>query len=285
MVLANAEFPANYYPWYALLGRGVKVRAIPLDEDGRIPLERLIGAFDRRTRVVAVSSVQFTNGFRTDLAALGQACRQRGIYLSVDAVQEIGCIPMNVRDQHIDFLQAGSHKWLFGPIGTGFLYCRRELLDELDVAFVGHDSMVERAQYLPYAWELKSTASRFEPGVQNHSGLAGLDAALDLLDNLGVATIWRRVKHLTDYLVNRLVEIDCAVLSPRGPGEASGIVLFQHSRVPAGELVRILEQERILTSERSGGVRVGPAFYNNHEDIDRLISVVERATGGIRALQ
>jgi cysteine desulfurase/selenocysteine lyase len=274
VIVPAVEFPANYYPWYNLRSRGVAVRTVPERSDGTIAVEDILSAIGPRTKLIAISSVQFTNGFRSDLRALAARAHEHGVWLSVDAVQEVGCIPMDVAETGVDFLQSASHKWLLGPIGTGFMFVRHELIDELDVSFVGHDSMVERKEYLPYAWEPWPDARRFEAGVHNHGGLAGLNAAIDLLTDIGIADIAERVRSLTDYLVTCLRDANCQILSPLHDSARSGIILFAHPSIGSVELVARLEAAGVLTSERSGGVRVGPAFYNDERDIDRLMAAI-----------
>ena len=118
VVITNAEFPANVYPWQALRPHGVQVRMV-LEEDGRIPLERVMETIDNRTRVVSISSVQFASGFRTDLATLGEYCQSKGVFLCVDAIQSLGAFPIDVQAMKIDFLAADGHKWLCAPEGAG----------------------------------------------------------------------------------------------------------------------------------------------------------------------
>ena len=114
VVITNVEFPANVYPWEALRAHGVQVRMV-LEEDGRIPLERMIEAIDNRTRVVSISSVQFASGYRTDLATLGEYCQSKGVFFCVDAIQSLGAFPIEVKAMNIDFLAADGHKWLCAP--------------------------------------------------------------------------------------------------------------------------------------------------------------------------
>ncbi|MHC4065403.1 MAG: aminotransferase class V-fold PLP-dependent enzyme [Planctomycetota bacterium] len=116
IVTTNVEFPANIYPWQALQSRGVQLNLV-LDEDGRIPMAKLIEAINSRTRLVTISSVQFASGFRTDLATLGEYCASKGVLLCVDAIQSVGAMPIDVKAMNIDFLSADGHKWMCGPEG------------------------------------------------------------------------------------------------------------------------------------------------------------------------
>ena len=121
---------ANQYPWMNLAQRGVEVRAIP-SRGSRILIDDLRDATDARTRVLTVSAVEFASGFRHDLDALGELCRQRGVFFFVDAIQGLGVFPIDVSKTPIDALSADGHKWLLGPEGAGIGYIRREWVERL----------------------------------------------------------------------------------------------------------------------------------------------------------
>jgi selenocysteine lyase/cysteine desulfurase len=278
VVMPEVEFPANYFPWANLVNRGVSLKLVPA-HGGTVPVEDLLGAIDPSTRVVALSSVQFSNGYRSDLRRIGTHCRERGVLLSVDAIQELGALPMDVEAQCIDFLHAGTYKWILGP-KLGIFYCRRDLIDRVRVTFVGHSSMaegfdgVERADFLPYEWDLWPSARRFESGSPDYGLAYGLDAALQLLLEVGPEAIGRRILALTDYAIEGLRDRGCEVLSPLGAGERSGIVLFRSPRTSAAEVVQRFTQHRIRTVPRAGAVRICPHFYNTEEELDRVFALL-----------
>jgi selenocysteine lyase/cysteine desulfurase len=276
VVTTALEFPANIYPWLNLERSGVDVRIVP-SVDWGVPFEDIAEAVDARTRVVAVSWVTFSNGFRFDLARLGEFCRARDIYLVVDAIQGLGCVPLDVHDAQIDFLAAAAHKWMLSPYGTGCFYCRRDLIDQLQLSQVGQNSVIPTENYLTYRYVPKPDASRFEPGVPNFGAIAGLDASLSLLAEAGSARIWEQVLATTTRLANGLRVAGYQVISPRGPTEASGIVSFMAADPGATQRVfDQLEEEGIIVSLREGAVRVAPHFYNTHEEIDALLACLPR---------
>lgn len=271
VVTTALEFPANIYPWLNLERLGVDVRIVPAVE-WRVGFEDIAEAVDARTRVIAVSWVTFSNGFRFDLARLGEFCRSRGIFLVVDAIQGMGCVPLDVRDAQVDFLAAAAHKWMLSPYGTGCFYCRRELIDRLQLSQVGQNSVVPTENYLTYRYVPKQDASRFEPGVPNFGAIAGLAASLDLLAEAGSQRIWEQVSATTSHLVAGLLTAGYDVISPRGQSEGSGIVSFvgKNPEVTQRAFER-LEAEEIIVSLREGAVRVAPHFYNTVEEIDALL--------------
>ncbi|MBI5765495.1 MAG: aminotransferase class V-fold PLP-dependent enzyme [Planctomycetes bacterium] len=271
IVTTGAEFPANIYPWMNLRSHGVQVKMVP-EDNARIPYERLIELIDERTRVVTVSAVQFGSGFRTDLAALGNYCQQRGVLFCVDAIQALGVVPIDVRAMKIDFLSADGHKWLLGPEGAGLFYCRHELLGLLRPSSVGWLGMKDCQNFGNYRMEFRDDARRFDGGSYNMAGIWGLGASIEWLLELGVNQIWDRVRMLTDRLVEGVRSKGYRVVSSRQPGEESGIVAFVSAKHDHAGIVDHLRQEyRTIIATRLGRLRASPHFYNTEDEIDQLV--------------
>lgn len=274
-VVSNAmEFPANVYPWMNLERRGVIVKTVP-EEDGRIPFDRLAVAIDRRTRVVAISAVQWSNGFRTDLTRLGELCKDKGVLLCVDAIQALGVHPIDVRAMNIDFLAADGHKWLLGPDGAGLFYCRRELIGHLHPSEPGYLCMKHDFDSRERKFDLRDDARRFDSGAYNVAGIFALGASLRMLLETGIEEVQRRVKQLTDQLVEGLRRKDWRVYSPRTPSEWSGIVAFASDKHDLLALQKHLREEfKIVVARRLGRLRASPHFYNTSEEIDQLATAL-----------
>jgi selenocysteine lyase/cysteine desulfurase len=274
VVTTNAEFPANMYPWQALRERGVQVR-MAFEEDGRIPLERLIELIDSRTRLVTISSVQYASGFRTDLASLGEYCQGKGVFLCVDAIQSLGVLPIDVSAMNIDFLAADGHKWLCAPEGSGIFYVRRELQGHLRPTTIGWASMKDRYSFEKYQFEFADSAMRYDSGSYNLAGIYALGGALELVAEVGVEEISQRVLQLTDRLTGGLREKGYRVLSSRSPGEASGIVsFFSNLHNPEKVQAHLQEEHRIVIAVRHGRLRASPHAYNTEREIDQLIEAL-----------
>ena len=271
IVTSGVEFPANIYPWMNLRPQGVQLKMVP-EDNGRIPTERIVELIDNRTRVVTISSVQFGSGFRSDLTALGNACQERGVLFCVDAIQSLGCIPLDVRAMKIDFLSADGHKWLLGPEGAGIFYCRHELLGLLRPSSVGWLGVNDHMDFLKYELDFRDDARRFDGGSYNLAGIWGLGGSLDWLFDVGVERIWERVCALTDRLVEGVQAKGYRVVSSRAPGECSGIVAFVSDTHDHARIVNHLRQEyRTVVASRCGRIRVSPHFYNTEEEIDQLV--------------
>jgi len=238
-----------------------------------VPTEDLFAAADDRTKVIAVSYVQWTTGLRMDLESIGEFCEERGIYFVVDAIQGLGALPFDVGRFGVDFMSAGSYKYLLGPLGVGCFYCRKEVLTDVWPSRVGHRNVVDDMT-LDYKLDLWPSAKRFEAGGMNYLGLHGLDASLDIIEEAGVENIERHVLRLTDLLIEKLQERGYRVTSSLLPRERSGIVSFVHQRHDSEELLGRLSEAKIITSLRDGAIRASAHLYNNEEDIERLVEAL-----------
>ena len=274
IVLSCVEFPGNVYPWQALQARGVQMRMV-LEEDGRVPLEQVIAAIDSRTRVVAISSVQFASGFRSDLSSLGEYCQSKGVFLCVDAIQSLGVFPLDVRAMNIDFLASDGHKWLCAPEGSGIFFVKRELQGHLRPSTIGWMSMKEPFSFSRYRFEFADSARRYESGSYNFAGIFALGGALDLVDRIGIENIAQRLLMLTDRLCDGLRNKGYRIVSSRAAGEGSGIVAFFSDTHDADQVQRHLQAEhRIVIAVRAGRLRASPHFYNTEQEIDQLVETL-----------
>lgn len=279
VLVYQGEYPTVVYPFMMKESEGVKVVVRPQQERRITPamVERDLAP---RTRLLAISFVQFDSGFRADLERIGALCRANETVLLVDAIQGLGALPLDVRACNVDFLAAGTHKWLLGLQGLGIYYVRRDLLPELRPVHIALSSMVHgddpEFPNQEYVVDVKKDASRFEEGTRNYIGLVALNAALDLIAEIGVDTIAARIKQLTDIMLEGAVERGAEVVSPRGPGEWSGIVLWRPpASRPAKEIVPAMHQQFIVINEREDCVHAGINAYNNEEDIMRVLRFLE----------
>jgi len=274
LICAETEFTANIYPWTNLQRRGVEVRFAPAREN-RILVKDIASLMDRRTRLVAISFVEFQSGYRNDLDALAALCHARGAYLCVDGIQGLGALQFSVAQTPVDFVAAHAAKWMIGPIGAGFLYVRRALLQVLDPVMAGWRSIVDRDNYFKYDSPLRESGERYEPGSPNFAGLLGMEAAIELLLSVGMDEIEARILSLTDYLIAGLQARGCAIDTPIAHRcERSGIVSFRHPAVDSAELCERLHAAGVIVSLRGDLIRVSPHFFNTEDELDRLLTVL-----------
>jgi cysteine desulfurase/selenocysteine lyase len=272
LVIAEDEYPANQYPWLNLVRRGVEVRRLA-SRQGRLLLDDLRAMLDARTRLVSLSWVEFATGFRNDLDAIGEMCRQRGILFCVDAIQGLGVLPLDVQKTPVDFLAADGHKWLLGPEGAGILYVRRELVERLYPIGVGWNSVVGAQDFSKIDFTLKPHAGRWESGSLNVAGITALGASLELLLEIGIEPIEARLVELTDRLVVEAEAAGWKVFSSRLPSEKSAIV----SLLAEGDVrrfVRACRDSGVVINQRGGRLRISPHVYNSVEEILRLMDVL-----------
>jgi selenocysteine lyase/cysteine desulfurase len=284
IVLGDLEYPANVYPWACQRPRGARLRFVP-SEDGCLPAERLIAALGARTRVLAVSMVQFTSGYRVDLAPLAEACRRRGILFVLDAIQGLGVFPVDVGALGVGALAADGRKWLMGPPGSAFLYVAPEWRERIRPRAAGVESVRDAGDMLQHlrlldadgqldlAPLLREGAGRYEAGYPNVPSIAGLGASLALAEAIGRDVIRARVVALVERLRSGLERQGRSIHGPRAAPERSGIVAFDVPGDPDAWF-RALGARKISLGVRGGRLRAAPHVYNDDADVDRLLEAL-----------
>ncbi|HEY0513671.1 MAG TPA: aminotransferase class V-fold PLP-dependent enzyme [Thermoanaerobaculia bacterium] len=277
VVGAAFEFPSNVYPWMSLADRGVEYRRAQ-ERDGRIDPEELLSLIDGRTRMLALSWVQYASGFRSDLARLGRACRERDVLFVVDVIQGLGALALDVERDFVDVAAASAHKWLLGPEGIGVLYVSDRVVERLRPVRSGWRSMRDPFQWTDYDLTWGEGARRFESGSLNVYGIVALGGSLEILLAAGAATIEPRVLALAERAARGLADLGFAVVSSRRPGETSGIVTAAPPEGhDAGELVKRLNEQDVVVAARAGRLRISPHLYSTEEEIDRCLGALGAA--------
>ncbi|MBV9501779.1 MAG: aminotransferase class V-fold PLP-dependent enzyme [Acidobacteriaceae bacterium] len=269
VVAFREEFPANYYPWLRLERRGVELTWLSIYD----PLEKIAEAV-RGAKLLAISFVNYLNGYRVDLEAIGTLCRDQGCFFFVDAIQGIGALPIDVERCHIDALSADGHKWMLGPEGNGILYVRRTWLDSIEPLEFGWTNPAGYADYSSRDMTLRPDAGRYECGTLNTIGCYGLRAALDFLHEVGIENIAPAVLALANHLAEGVRAKGYELMVERTPGTESGIVTFRHASIDAAPLVSGLKRNNIIAAPRQGWIRMSPHFYLSHDDIDRVLEAL-----------
>ncbi|HUR93190.1 MAG TPA: aminotransferase class V-fold PLP-dependent enzyme [Gemmatimonadales bacterium] len=276
VLVSDREFPANVYPWLRLRETGVEVELVATLPSGWPDEARLLARLeDPRVRALAVSLVQFSNGYRVDLAALSAATRRSGAYLVVDAIQAVGQLPVNLSRTPVDVLACGGQKWLLSPWGSGFVYVRRELIQALSppvtgwMAFEGTDDLTRLTTYND---TLRADARRFELITLPYQDFAGMNASLGLVLELGVERIGAHIARLQEPVLAWAERSGVRLASPRGE-HGSGILCLAPDDV--GEAFRRLKASRIICSLREGAIRLSPHAYNTVDEMARVVAVLD----------
>jgi selenocysteine lyase/cysteine desulfurase len=276
IVTTDLEYPSVVYPWLRK-SLGAKVHYVK-NIDGKILLDDMEKAVDDKTVAVAISHVEYVNGFRHDLRALSEIAHEHGAYLVVDAIQSAGAMQIDVKRDNVDFLTTACYKWLLSPPGAGYLYVKDELIEEFEPPFVGWASVKQEVFDTIDFWDiwnlkLSETASRFEVGSPSFISLTGATEALKLLLNIDIENVQKRILKLTNHLIESVKNLDLKLQTPQEPQYRSGIVNFKIDK--SKELVESLNRKGIVVSARSHGLRVSPHFYNTEEEIDKFVEEVK----------
>ena len=270
VLLNDLEFPANVYPFLNLEKDGVIVDFVK-SNNGIVTADDLIEKIKPETRLVSVSQVQFLTGYRIDIEKLGDECKRREIIFSVDAIQGVGSINPDVEKCNIDFLSAGTQKWILGLQGLGFIYLSEELQKKLNQKFVGWKSVKNAWDILDYDLTLRDDAAKFQNGTISEIGVYAVCASLNLMKEIGHKNIEEKILSNADYLTEKLIEIGLKPLLANCSNEnRSGIVTCKIEN--AQDIHDELLSKNIHTAVREGYIRFSPHFYNNNEDIDKMIN-------------
>ncbi len=273
ILLNDLEFPANVYPFLNLEKLGVEIDFVK-SSNGKVTVDDIINAITPETRLIAVSQVQFLTGFRIDLEKLGMYCKANNILLAVDAIQGLGAVTLDVEKYCIDFLSAGSQKWLLGLQGLSFIFVSKSLQEKMEPKFVGWLSVENAWDLLNYNLKLKETAEAFEGGTLNWMGIFALNASLKLLKEVGFNEVEKNVISNSQYLIEQLSKIGVnSILADCYDKNLAGIVSFKHEQ--SQEIFEHFQENKISIAVREGMVRLAPHFYNNTEDLDKAVNALK----------
>jgi cysteine desulfurase/selenocysteine lyase len=275
IVTFSHEFPSNIYPWLRVRDAfGVEVRMCR-ERDGRVDKDELESLIDWNTRLVSISHVQYASGFRTDLERLGRIVRQHDALFVVDTIQSLGVIPTDVEADFIDVAAGGSHKWLLGPEGVGYLYLSDRARERIQPTLVGWISVADPEDYLNFNQPWNSGTLAWETGTGPTALIHGLAASLEFLHEHGIQKIGDYLEELTDYLCERLKQTNYEVVSSRAPREKSQIVCIRHREGKSPmELYAHLMSKNIVTAPRGDRLRIAPHLYNTSQEVDALIKAL-----------
>lgn len=281
----DGEFPANVYPWMALEqsggaeGRGARFEQIALLSNGLPDWEGLSARVDRGdVGLVAISWVSFVSGDRADLMRIGAMCRERGIWFVVDGIQGVGTTSLDVHACNIDVLACGAQKWLLSPWGAGFCYVRRELTAQLDprsVGWLGMRHSQEMSRMLEYDLTYLDDARKFEFAATAYQDVAGMNASLGMLAEIGAERVEEHIHTLASRLMDDIATMPrFTLVTPRERDRRAGIVSFLVADPNA--VSERLANAGVIHSVRGGGVvRLAPHIYNTADEIDRMLETLE----------
>ncbi|MHA1993864.1 MAG: aminotransferase class V-fold PLP-dependent enzyme [Candidatus Hodarchaeales archaeon] len=276
IILNYLEYTSNSYTYQALARKfNLKIKTIP-HINGVLPLDKFQAALDQTTRLVAISHVQFSNGFRTDLETLTSMVHEVGGEIIVDGIQSLGAIPLDVQKTNIDYLAAGGYKWLLAPLGTGFLYVRKDLAEHLQPSLIGSMSDATPMNLSHHHYVPGPAAKRFQASLGPNATL--LAVAVKFLLDIGIDNIFKHLLNLTDIIIEFIqntpnFELNSPVNDIKN---RSGIINFKCPH--AEEIVTRLRKldKPIAVSYREKGIRVSPHCYNTEEEVKTCLETISQ---------
>jgi cysteine desulfurase/selenocysteine lyase len=279
VLVSDREFPANVYPWMNLRDRGVQAELVPVGADGFPDEARILERVaDPRVKILAVSFVQFSNGYRADLDRLGAACRASNTWFVVDGIQGLGNSPLDVRETPVDVIATGGQKWLLSPWGSGFTWVRRELIPMLApatvgwMAFEGTDDFSNIVKYNP---TLRQDARRFEVGTIPFQDMVGMTTSLGMINDLGVDAIAAYTRALAEPLITWAMSHEVRLVSPTDERHRSAILCIAPPN--AADVHRRLKAAGVVCALREGAIRLSPHFFSTIEEMDKVLDVLDGA--------
>ncbi|HKP68207.1 MAG TPA: aminotransferase class V-fold PLP-dependent enzyme [Pyrinomonadaceae bacterium] len=270
-----SEFPANYYPWRTVRDRFDVELRLCRELNGRIDIDELCSLIDGRTRLVAVSAVQYSSGFRLDLERIGEVARSRGSLFAVDIIQSFGAMNLDLPSQFVDIAAGASYKWLCAPEGCGIFYINERARERVAASSHGWMSVEHPWNFCDRDQNTKGDARVWETGMGGTAMLCGLEASLRLLSETGLDSIAKYLSELTDFLCEIAPTTRYDIVSSRADSEKSQIVCLRplNGRT-SDEIVAQLKREQITVSSRCGLLRVAPHFFNTFDDIETFVEAL-----------
>ena len=274
IITTNLEFIQVALPWCVMRkDKNIDIRVCKT-EDNRFTAKDFAALVDDKTKLIVMSTLEWCNGWQTDLKELGDYCKEKGVYLVVDAVQQLGVTKIDTKACHIDILTAGGHKWLNSPYGTGVLYVNKETLPKLKQSYAGYlNTTVPEGGWGAYwenpaapsvnNWTFDNTARKFEiGGTSNYTGAIALGESLALVNEIGIENIEKRVREIAVYCMDRIEEIGGTLITHRDPGHFGGIVIARlYDDLDVDRMIlKKLHARRIFIAQRFtdfiGGFRI-----------------------------
>jgi selenocysteine lyase/cysteine desulfurase len=276
IVITDHEFPALRYAARHLTRFGIEVISVPVDPHGGLEAQTLATVLEAHpsVKVVAISWVNFHNGFRHDLSALAQITHAYGAYLVVDGIQGVGTRPLNVQAEQVDILAGATHKWLLCPVGLAFVWCHPHLIERFTSPWAGWMSIDWQSEYEDlFGPERPFTRGprAAEVGTANFAGVRALAQTAEWLCELGLERIERHTQELLEHLDADLDRERFEAVSDRSLAHRSSIYCLRPKRGQAVDLRRHLTRHGIVAVVREGAVRLSPHFPTERSDVEQLV--------------
>lgn len=267
VLIYRDDYPSNVYPWLALSEKGVEIRSVIPKALGLIQIEDVLKKIDGKTRLVALPSCHYLSGFRLDLDEIGSALQKRKIAFCVDGIQSLGAFEMNL--EFVDFMAAGSHKWMLGPCGMGILFVSETWQDRLRATSWGWNNVACPDFIAADSLKYVSGARRFEAGTPNWMGLIGLISAIELLDSFGISAIEKAISDKRSLLFEGVRQAGYEMIVP------------SFSKVSQSSKASISQRSENSISETSNISTISKTSFSQVSQTSKIPKTSEKDWGGI----
>ncbi|MFN7728073.1 MAG: aminotransferase class V-fold PLP-dependent enzyme [Bdellovibrio sp.] len=272
VLVLDQDYSSLLYPFlFACKNRGAKLRTVASEPDFSINLERLISALSAKTKVLALSWVQYQTGAQLDFKTLIHEAKARGVFVFVDVMQGVGLHPCDLWSWGVDAMVGGSHKWLVSPVGVGYLALRPEWVLKMQPLLYGSGTFGSCDEPSNFACAPKLDASKFEPGSRQILEITALGASCKMIHEFGVPLIQAESLRLAQRLRSGLRDLGYRLQTPAGPWPNS-IVNFVADQERMNEIREIFDKNKILSAIRAGGIRLSPHAFNSDDEIDKVLN-------------
>ena len=264
VVLTDLEFPTVGQIWHAQEARGARVVHAHPEEFDRV--------VDEDTAVVSITHVSYRTGELIEPQRVAELAHRQGALVLLDAYQSAGSIPLDVKELGVDFLAAGTVKYLLGSAGLGFFYCRRELWQRAWPTATGWFADQDIFQMDAWDYSPSPTARRFQQGTPPIPSIYAGIAGIELMQEIGIEETHEHVRGLNDHLIAGLDDLRATLTTPKKRNRRGALICVKSKDVD--ELVPALRRWGVVVSERDGNVRISPHAYNSREDVDLVVKAL-----------
>lgn len=272
IIIADQEHQSNLFPWINIHEqKGIELKIVK-SKNREIDCKEMINMIDKNTKILVISSIQFSTGFFADLEYLGYECKKKGVIFAVDGIQALGRINIDVQKMNIDYLSSGTNKGLLGTLGAGFVYCNDKIVKNIIPPYAGYQSTenhvtppaittnFETIEWYPHA-------RRFESGNLSYNCILAISKGIDLILELGIDEIENHIRNLEKYLRNLLKELTLEIIEPIHEKNWGGIICIYYPKNKEHEVIEILSKYNIYCTMRGGYIRFGLNFYNTFQQM------------------
>lgn len=279
IIIADQEHQSTLFPWINMhQQKGIVLKVIK-NKNNEVDYKKMVESIDENTKILVVSSIQFSTGFFSDLYFLGEECKKRGIIFAVDGIQALGRMKIDVQSMNINYLACGTNKGLLGTLGAGFVYCDDNIVKDIIPPYAGYQSTINHVvppaitsnfEYI----EWYPHARRFESGNLSYNCILAISQGIDLILELGIDEIEKHIRKLEKRLRESIKDVPLTIVQASDEKNWGGIVCIYYPNNREKEVKDILSKYKIYCTIRAGYIRLGINFYNTEEDMDIVAKAI-----------